>query len=45
MPRVIHFEMYVDDPERIRKFYQEASAKTRDRHERGWNGSLDKLEK
>jgi hypothetical protein len=23
MPRVIHFEMYTDDPERVRKFYQE----------------------
>jgi len=23
MPRVIHFEMYTDDPEKARKFYQE----------------------
>jgi predicted enzyme related to lactoylglutathione lyase len=23
MPRVIHFEMYTDDPERVRKFYQD----------------------
>ncbi len=23
MPRVIHFEMYMDDPERGRKFYQD----------------------
>ncbi len=30
---------------RVGKFYQEASAETRDRHERGWNGSLDKREK